>query len=172
MGAALSPGCPGRRRPSSSCPRARGHPAGSAGPPWLRVWRGRGTASSVLECERGPHTRARAAALRAALLAPPPARCPGVACGRARSRPRLPPRPGGRPSRGDHQEAVHQGPLRSRRAPPRVPAPHLPATPPPHPPLLASRVSRWQGCRPPSSPPPCLWGARGSLPCPSDPGRC
>lgn len=79
---------------------------------------GPGTAGAVLECKRGPHTRAGAAALRAALLAPPPARCPGVAGGRARSRPRPPPRLGGWPRRGDRREAKRQGPLRSRRAPP------------------------------------------------------
>lgn len=48
--------------------------------------------------------------------------------------------------------------------------PDLPATPPPHPSPAASRVARWQGCRAPSGPPPCPWGARGSLPLALSPG--
>lgn len=125
------------------------------------------TAGAVLECKSGPHTRAGAAALRAALLAPPPARCPGVAGGRARSRPRPPPRPGGWPSRGDRREAKRQGPLRSRRAPPSSSGRRSSRDGPPPP---AGRVAHWQGCEASSGPAPCPCGPRRSLPLAVFPG--
>lgn len=114
-GAVLSPGCPGRRRPSSSCPRARAHPAGSAGPPWLcvRQGRGRGRARGARGADAG---RGRCPPRRPAC--PPPARRPSLAGRRAWGPPSAL-----RPARwaaphGLSGEAGRQGPLRSCGEPP------------------------------------------------------
>ena len=106
-GADPSPDCPGRRRPSFSCPRARAHPAGSAGPPWRCARRGRG---------RCPPAALPASRPRAVRVRRPP---------RSRTRPPprpTPPRPGPTRPRWLSRQAGRQGPLRSCRAPPALPS--------------------------------------------------
>lgn len=109
-GAAPSPDCPGRRRPSSSCPRAPAHPADSAGPPWRCARRGRGRCPPAALPARCPQPAARSP--RAVRVCSPRGSWP-------RPRPR-PGRPRVRPARPQWQspQAGRQGPLRSRCAPP------------------------------------------------------
>lgn len=101
-GEAPSPDCPGRRRPSSSCPRARAHPAGSAGPPWRCARRGRGRCPPAALPANHPRA-VRVRRLPRSLARPPP-------------RP-APPRRGQTRPRWRSRQAGRQGPLRSCRAP-------------------------------------------------------
>lgn len=136
-GAAPSPDCPGRRRPSSSCPRVRAHPAGSAGLPWLCAWRGwsrvRGRARDARGADAG---QGRCPPGRPAC--PPPARRPGLAGCRTPGPPSvLRPARRAAPNR-QSREAGRQGPLRSRCAPPA-----LLSARPPSPPRAVDRS--WPG---------------------------
>lgn len=129
-GEAPSPDCPGRRRPSSSCPRARAHPAGSAGPPWRCARRGRGRCPPAalpanhpraVRVRRLPRSRAR----------PPPPAPPRLAGARpARGGGAARPGARGRCAPAVRRSALRERPISGSGVPARDPRPTRPPAPP------------------------------------------